>query len=181
VQAEILNTLGGLAFERRKFQQAESFYKRTIALVGRAPGAELGAALIGLSAISLETGDLASGLRFSQEALRAYEEASGPEHPKLVVPLVNIAYCMRKSGDPESAEPFARRGAELAERTLGSAHPHTAAALLEYGQVLRRLNRKRDAKTFESRARSILGNSARNDPSAAYTIDAGRLAAAKGR
>jgi tetratricopeptide (TPR) repeat protein len=181
LKAEIFNTLGGLAFERRKFQQAESFYRRAISLAGTAFAAELGAALIGLGAVHLEAGDFISAAKVSEEALRVYEAALGPQHAELVTPLINIAISKRKGGDPESAEPFARRAIDVAERTLGPAHPHTAEALLEYSQILRQLHRKDDAKALESRARSILSSASRSDPSAAYTVDASRLSAASDR
>ena len=41
LKAEILNTLGGLAIAREKFQDAESFYSRSLALPGAAPSGEV--------------------------------------------------------------------------------------------------------------------------------------------
>jgi hypothetical protein len=92
----------------------------------------------------------------------------------LVKPLLNLAAALCSSGNCVAAEPFASRAVTLAEST---ASEYTATALFEYSGILRQLHRKGEARAMESRARSILRDSVDSDPSAAYTVDAGQLAA----
>jgi tetratricopeptide (TPR) repeat protein len=176
---EILNSLGTTALARGDFKQAEEFYMRSVALLRSAastPTSELGSVLNNLALIHFETGRAASGAQLYEEALSAFESSLGPRHPKLIAPLLNMAISKRVGGDPQAAEPFARRAVELAETALGPAHRYTAEALLEHSRILRQLHRKSDAKALEARARSILENNARSDPTSRYAVDIGQLA-----
>jgi tetratricopeptide (TPR) repeat protein len=68
-------------------------------------------------------GDLAAARVASQTSVTLYENALGPSHPALLVPLNNLAAMHDAAGDRETARGLWSRALAIADERLGADHP----------------------------------------------------------
>jgi len=109
LRGRMLVTLGSLARSQHDFKEAESFYLRSIALLGNAatnPTPELASALSALGALHLQTGRLEDAAQDLYQALSAFEGVFGATHPALIAPFINLALIERCRGDSGSGRTF---------------------------------------------------------------------------
>ena len=70
-------------------------------------------------------GDAAGALPLYRRALESRERVLGPEHPKTLTSVNDLAVCIYALGDAAGALPLYRRVLESQERVLGPEHPTT--------------------------------------------------------
>lgn len=89
------------------------------------------------------------------------ETTFGPEHPRLLRPLNNLAVVYSQAGRMQEAGAAFRRAVAICEKQLPPGHPNHAALLTNYAVFLRRTGEKTQAKTVEAEARSLAHDNAR--------------------
>ncbi len=90
-----------------------------------------------------------------QEALKAAEDALGPEHLDVGTILRNLAGLSEAQGKYADAEPFYRRLLKIKEKVLGSDHPDVAVTCENMAELYRQIGKEDEAKKLEARARKI--------------------------
>ena len=177
--AALLNVIGSLEHARRREDQAERYYSRSMMLFRQAHGPiSVDAALVeaNLAFLRLEARQYESAADLFRQAIHEIEIASGPENQALIRPLVNLAACESMAGHANEAEVIARRAVELS-KAFGKTQPVTATAMLVRATALRRLGRKRLARDLEKRAKAYLRNNPTTNLSG-YTVSLRDLAGA---
>ena len=109
-----------------------------------------------------------------QEAVELTEKTSGPDHPRLVGVLNNLATVSAVAGNIEAARAALERAIDIAARRLGTEHPNYAWLLLNYAAFERISGHKPEARKLEARARSVLHQNARTN-GVGMTVDASDL------
>ncbi len=181
--ATFLNVMASLEHARKRDDQAERYYSRSLMFFRQAHGAvSVDAALVetNLAFLHLEARQYESAAGLFRQAIREIEIASGPENQALIRPLVNLAGCESMAGHANEAEAVARRAVDLSVKVFGEAHPVTATAMLVQATALRRLRRKGLARDLEKRARACLRNNSTTNL-AGYTVSLRDLAGATSR
>jgi len=93
----------------------------------------------------------------------ALEAAFGPEHPRLLRPLNNLAVVYSQAGRTEEADAIFRRAMAICVKQLPPGHPNHAALLTNYAAFLRRTGQKAEAKALEAQAHTLASDNARRD------------------
>jgi hypothetical protein len=70
-------------------------------------------------------GDAAGGRDLLLQAVHAYEQLLGPEHPNTLVSLHNLAGALVDLGDLAGARDLLQQAADAYRRLLGPEHPST--------------------------------------------------------
>jgi tetratricopeptide (TPR) repeat protein len=90
-----------------------------------------------------------------QEALKASEDALGPEHLDVATILSNLAGLSEAQGNYADAEPYYIRLLNIKEKALGSDHPDVAATCENMAELYRQIGKKDEAIKLDARARKI--------------------------
>ena len=90
-----------------------------------------------------------------RRALKIDETSFGPEHPKVAIPLNNLAALLQDTDRLSEAEPLMRRGLEIEESSKGPNHPHVAIQLNNLAALLQATNRLSEAEPMYRRALKI--------------------------
>jgi tetratricopeptide (TPR) repeat protein len=90
-----------------------------------------------------------------QEALKAAEDALGPEHLDVATILINLAGLSEAQGKYADAELFYRRLLKIKEKALGSDHPDVAVICENMAELYRQIGKEDEAKKLEARAKII--------------------------
>jgi tetratricopeptide (TPR) repeat protein len=91
------------------------------------------------------------------------ETTFGPEHPRLLRPLNNLAVVYAQAGRMQEAGAAFRRAVAICEKQLPPGHPNHAALLTNYAAFLRQTGERAQAKAVEAEARSLARDNARRD------------------
>lgn len=128
-QANSLNTLGALALQRSKYDQAFELCGRALALWQQALGPEhpeTAKALNNLGLVHYARGDYERAAQHHGRVLQVREKALGGEHPSVAFALGNLGGDRYRQGrHAEAADHFARALA-ISERAWGASHPYAA-------------------------------------------------------
>jgi tetratricopeptide (TPR) repeat protein len=90
-----------------------------------------------------------------ESALAIREKALGPEHPKTVMSVNNLAVLFQDQGDLAGARPLFERALAILERTVGPEHPDTATNLNNLAMTLQAQGDWRAARPLLERALAI--------------------------
>jgi tetratricopeptide (TPR) repeat protein len=97
-----------------------------------------------------------------QRALRVWEQARGPHHPKMAESLNGLAELSREQGRYAEADPLYRRALSIREQQLGQHHPLTAQTLHDLAIFRQKQGNLSEALSLAERALQIrsqaLGN-----------------------
>ncbi len=150
-----LLTFGVTLTAQERFADARRALERAARLFEAMPsGGELGSAWV-RNALGYQTwmaGDLEHALPLFESAYASLERLLGPEHPSLVVPLMNLGAVLRERGELERARPLIERGYALRQRTVGTEHPEHANDLHTLAKLHHREGRVEEASRLYEQA-----------------------------
>jgi tetratricopeptide (TPR) repeat protein len=173
--ARLLITIGVLAAGQHRYDEAETAYKKALAIQETRPdGDETFLALNNLAILYHYMGRDPEALACGERTLRLADRILSENDPRLAKLLLSIGVLQQLVKGPEAADPFYRRALSVGERAFGTDHPFIGELLTTYATALRRMNRRAEAGKYARRAKVIL----RSTPEAAipkYTIDVADL------
>ncbi len=102
-----------------------------------------------------ESGDYATSVNLSKEALQFAEDEFGKEDKYYFLSLSQLGTSYQMSGAMEEAEAIFTRALKEKEQLFGSDHPSVAASLFQLGQVELKKGRREVAEQLFMRANSI--------------------------
>ncbi|MDP8189986.1 tetratricopeptide repeat protein, partial [Pasteurella skyensis] len=129
------NAQGGLAgvfYEQGKYDKAEPFYKRSLAITEKALGEnhpDVATTLNNLANLYRTQGEYAKAEPLYKRDLAITEKALGENHPSVATTLNNLALLYKKQGEYAKAEPLYNRALAITEKALGENHPDVATTL----------------------------------------------------
>ncbi len=158
-RAELLNAESALDFRRGELSAAEGALVEAWQIVARLPAAEdlRPTVLHNMAAAEMRTQRYADALVHEQAALRMWQNALSPDHPKLIrawASLASLEYMLRQH---EEARMSMERALMSAERTYGPSNPLLADLLESDAIILDQLKLKKRAQHDRERAREIRG------------------------
>lgn len=148
-QVIILNSLGVLARDEGRLEDAQQFYRGAIELrrsLDPRPNPQLAVLLSnwGRLLTSLDRLDEAAGVL--EESLQMHQEVNGEDHFTVGFPAVSLGEVYSRQGDHERALELIDRGLALIESQYGRAHPVYVGMMSRRGDVLRRARRLEEAE-----------------------------------
>ena len=166
--ARALNQLGSIAYRRRKYDDAATFFERGFETMEAAPGPphpETIVSLTGLGSSLFSQGRTADAAVRMQQALVIGDLDIGADHPNLIATLQLLAQMRSRSGRFDEAEQFLRRALRIGETKLGSDHVLVGQSLNSLATVLRAQGKYSEARQLLERALRIwTRNLEPNDP-----------------
>jgi tetratricopeptide (TPR) repeat protein len=154
----LMNQLGGLFHTKSLYPQAESLYRRALAIDEASCGAdhpEVARDLNNLALSLRETNRWAEAEPLVRRALVIAETSFGPNHPTVATGLNNLAELLGTTNRPAEAEPLLRRALAIDEASFGRDHPDVARSLNNLAQLLKDTNRLSEAEPLIRRALAI--------------------------
>ncbi len=127
-----LNDLAQVFRIQSRHTEAESLYRRALAIWEKAHGSEstrLTMILDNLSRLYLDQGRYAEAEALLQRALAIAEKAQGPEHWFVATRLSNLAWLYSEQGRYAEAEPLLKRVLAIRVKEHGPEHPDVATTL----------------------------------------------------
>lgn len=155
--ARLRGAVGSVRLARHEFDQAIAEQEAALALFASMPEPDRGdmtVALGNLAAAMQMKGDLEGAARRQREALAMREEILGESHPRLAVPVLNLANTLGKQGKYAEAEPLYQRAIALLDRG-GKPPPQLASPLLGLGVIYKKQGRYDEAAALYERAASV--------------------------
>ncbi|KAI1275681.1 kinesin light chain 1, partial [Xylaria sp. FL0933] len=125
--------------KQRKYNEAESIYRRVLGAEERVLGKDHPNTLTTLHNLALALwgqGEYEEAEKFYRQVMEAQERVLGKEHPSTLTTLHNLALALFDQGEYEEAERIYRRVVEAQERVLGKEHPSTLATLHDLALAL---------------------------------------------
>lgn len=102
-----------------------------------------------------QQGQLPEAAKRLQDALKAAEEALGPEHLDVATILSNLASLYRTQGKSSDSKHLYERALTIREKIYGLDHPDVAAVLENMAELCREMGEEDEAEKLEARARKI--------------------------
>ena len=130
--ANSINWLADIYFEIGSVEQAEPFYKRSLAIREEVLGSvhpDTVASLNELAFLYKSQGLYSKAEPLYQRALEIREQTLGAEHPDTAISLNSLANLYESPSLSSKAEPLLQRALAINEKTLGPDHPITAISL----------------------------------------------------
>lgn len=152
-----LHGLAQAAHQRRRYAEAEDFYRRAAAILQSAALADV---WHNWSALYRETGPDDQARPLLESAAAIYEK-SWPLHPKLAIILRNLAELEADARHSARAEDLFNRSLQICDASLPAGHPQTGVILQAYARFLRNTHRKTEARQVGQRASAILASGMR--------------------
>lgn len=137
--ADIYTLLGNIRRFRKKYDEAESFYRKTYAIYEELAGqesAECASSLWTLADTLWRRGDRAEAEAKFVEALRIRKEVYGADHHLIPASVSRIAMLFGEAGLWEKAKPYFEEALALQKAALGEDHPRFARAQAQLGECL---------------------------------------------
>jgi tetratricopeptide (TPR) repeat protein len=156
--ARILNQAGLHLKSKANYKEAESLYRRALAIseVSLGPNHPTVAIdLDNLASLLQETNRLSEAEPLVRRALAIDEASLGPNHPAVAVDLNNLAVLLQETNRLSEAEPLVRRALAIDEASLGPNHPDVAKKLNNLASLLRETSRLSEAEPLFRRALAI--------------------------
>jgi tetratricopeptide (TPR) repeat protein len=111
--------------------------------------------LEGIALVEVDEGRIEEALEHLEQAIVAWQQELGIEHPHLVTPLVNMGRLLLKERRAASADAPLQRAQKIAESRLGAEHPVLVAILETRVLVLRKTKDRKLARELEQRCQRI--------------------------
>ncbi len=130
--AACLNNLGLLYSAQGFLTEAESYYRRSLAIWERTHGPNdptVASAVIAMAAFYRDQRRFTEAVPLYERGLLVTEKALGPDSPELAAGLNDLAEVFELQGRYGEAEALFRRSLAIRERTLGPEHPDVATTL----------------------------------------------------
>jgi len=157
-ESSTLDSLANVAKKAQDFAEAESLYRRSLAIDEGSFGIDhqnVAADLHNLAFVFHTTGRYAEAEPLYRRALAIDEKALGPDHPAVANSLNNLAFLFQTTGRYADAEHLFRRALAINETALGPNHLDVATSLNNLGEMLRATGRYGDAEPLHRRALAI--------------------------
>jgi len=154
----LMTKLGVLLQRRCRLREAETLYRRALAIDEGALGPDHPDVAVDLRSLALllrATNRLGEAEPLMRRALAIDEAALGPEHPNLAADLNALALLFFRTNRLAEAEPLMRRALEIDEAAFGPDHPNVAIRLNNLAQLLQATNRLAEAEPLVRRALEI--------------------------
>ncbi len=155
--SRLLNQAGYYLKKRARYAEAESLYRRALAIGEKTLGPnhpEVAIAVNNLAALLKATNRLAEAEPLMRRTLAIWEKGFGPDHPQVATGLNNLALLQQATNRLAEAEPLMRRALEIDQKS-GPDHPSVARDLINLAQLLRVTNRLAEAEPLMRRALAI--------------------------
>jgi tetratricopeptide (TPR) repeat protein len=168
--AGLTGTLGALASAKGEYREAETHYRRALALWEKlAPNSrERLQILVDLGILYYEQARYTEARTCYERALVVAENVAPRDRLTEVILLANMGTLELKTHRSAEATVFYKKALALGESALGPEHPAVGEVLLSYSVVLRLAKQKAQAKASQRRAEAIL--KASNRDVRAYTV-----------
>lgn len=154
----LMNQLGLLLKANALYAEAESLYRRALAIDERSYGPEHPNVAIRLNNLALlleATNRLAEAELLVRRELVITERSYGTEHGQVTRVLRFLARLLQSANRTAEAEPVLRRRLEIAEKRSGKNHPNTAYHINNLARLLQDINRQEEAELLYRRALAI--------------------------
>lgn len=164
--ARVLNVLAALHQSRAEYAQAETLYRRALAIRERRRRRrgqlEVAETLNDLGWLFRKQGRYLDALPLFRRALELRERILGPSALAVARTVNDLGCLVEEIGRYLEAEQLYLRALSVRERSLGTNHPDTATTLWDLGWVYRRMGQYRKAEAFYDKAltirRQVLGD-----------------------
>jgi tetratricopeptide (TPR) repeat protein len=156
--SRLLNQIGIYLRLRAQYSEAESLFRRALAIHEAALGPEHPLTALGLNNLAVllrVQGKLAEAEPLHRRALEIREAALGPDHPDTATSLNNLALLLRMQGKLAEAEPLFRRALNVDEAAYGPEHPEVATDLDNLALLLQDQGKLAEAEPLHRRALEI--------------------------
>ncbi len=141
-----------------RYEEAESLYKRSLAITEKVLGPEhpnIATCLRNLSLIYGRQGRYAEAETLYKQSLEISEKALGPEHLVIALSLNSLASLYGEQDRHAEAEPLYKRSSEILENLLGPEHPDLAWSLGGLAESYQMQDRYYEAEPLYRRALNI--------------------------
>ncbi|CAM9521442.1 unnamed protein product [Ectocarpus sp. 4 AP-2014] len=125
--------------ERGKYEEAETLYRRSLAIDEKVYGPdhpEVAAGLNSWAEFLRSQGKYEEAAPLYVRSLGIREKLYGPDHPEIASSLNNWALLLTSQGKYEEAEPLYVRSLAIREKVLGPDHPDVAISLNNWAGLL---------------------------------------------
>jgi tetratricopeptide (TPR) repeat protein len=157
--ATALNNLARLLEATHRHEEAETLYRRAIA-IDKTTRSDLDPKaanhLNNLGELKRKDGDYSEAERLFREALAINEVVFGSRHISVARGLNNLGLLLANTGRHAEAEPLLRRAIDSYTDVVGPDHPDLAAALNNLGYLYQNQKRDSEAELLFRRALEIL-------------------------
>jgi tetratricopeptide (TPR) repeat protein len=159
--AAIFHNLGGVAFSRRRYSEAERLTRRALRIRTRHCGAshpDVAADLAALGAIFCRQKKYRSALSALTKArgIFAANRRSRGRRYDIAIADNNIGAAFHSLGRYEEAEQYFRSALSAKRKLLGANHPDVGISLSNLGDIYRRLGRAKESRSTHVAAIAIL-------------------------
>jgi tetratricopeptide (TPR) repeat protein len=130
--AGLLNHAGYYCIETAQYEDAESLFKRALAIKEKVLGPyhpDTATSLNDFALLYTYQGKYEEAEPLYKRALAIWEKALGPDNPNTANSLNNLALLYHNQRKYEEAEPLYKRALAICEKVLGPYHPDTATSL----------------------------------------------------
>ena len=156
--ATLFHNTGWYLNERARYEQAEAFYLRALALREKTLGPEhsdTATTLHFLAHYYEDQGKYEQAEAYHQRELDIREKVFGLEHPQVAQSLHCMAKLYRERGKYEQAETSYQRALAIREKVFGTEHPDTANTLHSLANFYNKRGKYEQAETSYQRALNI--------------------------
>jgi tetratricopeptide (TPR) repeat protein len=137
--AEVLNDMGLLLYEKGELNDAEKFYRESLAMNRRLLGdkhPEIANGLENVAMTEQDKGDLAGAEKLYRQSLEMRRELLGEAHPEVGRTLANLASLQYDRGETREALANMREVLAIYRKAYPADHPETARILNSIGSWL---------------------------------------------
>jgi len=141
-----------------RFDDAYPLYLENLMRVRATAGpdsAEVASSLFELGRVRRNQGQNEAAVGLFRQAMVAWQEVHGNEHPDLIPTLTLLGLALRDTGQVAEAGQYLEWAIGLQRRDTGSNSPQVAGIESAYAEVLESLNQKELAAQFRAHAESI--------------------------
>jgi tetratricopeptide (TPR) repeat protein len=159
-RAVMLNMRAGLAHVEHHYDEAERWFRQSVALWEQHLPEEsrnFAITVANLSQVLVVTKRYREAYELELRALAVFEKLDPAVGPLALRDLTHAAICAVKLGRTVDAEQHYQRALTLAQQVFGPQHPASGQIMLRYSTVLRALERTAEAKSMAREAHAILG------------------------
>jgi tetratricopeptide (TPR) repeat protein len=138
--AILLNDLAMTLQEKHDYQNAESLFRRALAIQRKEFGSDspaAGATLTNLGSLFETVGHHSEAEQMEREAIRIFERKLGPWSAELAISCTNLADVLATKGDLSQAAALYRRAISIDETVYGADNPEVAGDLVNLGTLLK--------------------------------------------
>ncbi len=134
--AEAINDLASMLEDNNQYDQAESLFKESLAMMRRLYGDKhpyIATALTNLALLSMKKGDLARSEATYREVLSMQRELLGDNHPDVAETLSKIAFVQYENGNKKQGLATLQESLRMYQRLFPGDHPEVARIMNREG------------------------------------------------